>query len=44
LLPAAEIAARDKEILTARKETQQLAPLRTEYLQINYAKAAIWPR
>jgi type IV pilus assembly protein PilQ len=37
--PAAEIAARDKEILTARKETQQLAPLRTEYLQVNYAKA-----
>ena len=40
IAPAAEIAARDKEILTARKETQQLAPLRTEYLQVNYAKAA----
>jgi type IV pilus assembly protein PilQ len=40
IAPAAEIAARDKEILTARKETQQLSPLRTEYLQVNYAKAA----
>src|SRR5262245_15955481 len=38
--PAAEIAARDKEILSARRETQQLSPLRTEYLQVNYAKAA----
>jgi type IV pilus assembly protein PilQ len=38
--PAAEIAAREKELLAARKELQELAPLRTEYLQINYAKAA----
>jgi type IV pilus assembly protein PilQ len=38
--PAAEIAAREKELLTARQAVQQLAPLRTEYLQINYAKAA----
>jgi type IV pilus assembly protein PilQ len=38
--PAAEIAAREKEILTARQQVQQLAPLRTEYLQINYAKAS----
>ena len=38
--PAAEIAAREKELLTARQQVQQLAPLRTEYLQINYAKAA----
>jgi len=37
--PAAEIAAREKELLTARQQVQQLAPLRTEYLQINYAKA-----
>jgi type IV pilus assembly protein PilQ len=37
--PAAEIAAREKELLTARQQVQQLSPLRTEYLQINYAKA-----
>ena len=39
IAPAAEIAAREKEILSARKEVQELAPLRTEYLQVNYAKA-----
>jgi type IV pilus assembly protein PilQ len=38
--PAAEIASREKELLSARQQVQQLAPLRTEYLQINYAKAA----
>ncbi|MBB6092982.1 type IV pilus assembly protein PilQ [Povalibacter uvarum] len=37
--PAAEIAAREKEILAARKEVQELAPLRSEFLQVNYAKA-----
>jgi type IV pilus assembly protein PilQ len=40
IAPAAEIAAREKEILSARKEVQELAPLRTEYLQVNYAKAS----
>lgn len=40
IAPAAEIAAREKELLAARKEVQELSPLRTEYLQINYAKAA----
>ena len=39
IAPAAEIAAREKELLSARKEVQELAPLRTEYLQVNYAKA-----
>ena len=34
--PVAEFAARDKERLAA----QEIAPLRTEYLQVNYAKAA----
>jgi type IV pilus assembly protein PilQ len=38
--PAAEIAAREKELLSARQQVQQLSPLRTEYLQINYAKAS----
>jgi type IV pilus assembly protein PilQ len=37
--PAAEIAAREKELLAARQEVQQLAPLRSEFLQVNYAKA-----
>jgi len=40
IAPASEIAAREKELLSARKEAQELAPLRTEYLQVNYAKAA----
>ena len=40
IAPAAEIAAREKELLSARKEVQELSPLRTEYLQVNYAKAA----
>jgi type IV pilus assembly protein PilQ len=38
--PAAEISAREKELLAARQQVQELAPLRTEYLQINYAKAS----
>jgi type IV pilus assembly protein PilQ len=38
--PAAEIAAREKELLSARQQVQELSPLRTEYLQINYAKAS----
>jgi type IV pilus assembly protein PilQ len=38
--PQAEIAAREKAELTAQKDIQELAPLRTEFLQINYAKAA----
>lgn len=38
--PAAEIAAREKQLLAARKEVQELAPLRSEFLQVNYAKAS----
>ncbi len=37
--PAEELAAREKASLTARKDIEELAPLRTEYLQVNYAKA-----
>ena len=37
--PAAELAARDKERLAALKEVGELSPLRTEYIQVNYAKA-----
>jgi type IV pilus assembly protein PilQ len=38
--PAAEIASREKAELAALKDKQELAPLRTEYLQVNYAKSA----
>jgi len=38
--PAAEIAAREKQLLAARQEVQELAPLRSEFLQVNYAKAS----
>jgi type IV pilus assembly protein PilQ len=38
--PAEEIAAREKAELAARQDLQELKPLRSEYLQVNYAKAA----
>lgn len=38
--PAAEIAAREKELASAKKDLSEVAPLRTEFLQVNYAKAA----
>jgi type IV pilus assembly protein PilQ len=38
--PIAEIANREKAQLAARKEVQELAPLRSELLQINFAKAS----
>ncbi len=37
--PTEEIAAREKLELESMKQIEELAPLRTEYLQINYAKA-----
>jgi type IV pilus assembly protein PilQ len=37
--PADELAAREKAELAAQKDLQELAPLRSEFLQINYAKA-----
>jgi type IV pilus assembly protein PilQ len=37
--PQAELATREKAELAARKDVQELAPLRSEYLQVNYAKA-----
>lgn len=39
IAPADELAAREKADLAAKKDLLELAPLRTEYLQINYAKA-----
>jgi type IV pilus assembly protein PilQ len=38
--PTEELAAREKAELAARQDVQELAPLRTEYLQVNYAKAS----
>ncbi len=37
--PSEELAAREKADLAARKDIQELAPLRSDYLQVNYAKA-----
>lgn len=37
--PAYEIAAREKLELESQKQVKELAPLRTEYLTVNYAKA-----
>ncbi|WP_308364220.1 MULTISPECIES: type IV pilus secretin PilQ [unclassified Microbulbifer] len=37
--PAAEIAERERQELETRQQLQELAPLRTEYIQIRYADA-----
>ena len=37
--PADEIAAREKLELETTRQVEELAPLRTEYVQVNYAKA-----
>jgi len=37
--PADELASREKAELAARKDIQELAPLRSEFVQVNYAKA-----
>jgi type IV pilus assembly protein PilQ len=39
IAPAPEIAARERAELAAKQDIQQLAPLRSEFLQVNYAKA-----
>jgi type IV pilus assembly protein PilQ len=38
--PAAEVAAQEKLELESNKQIEKLAPLRTEMIQINYAKAS----
>ena len=38
--PQAEIAAREKLELEANKQIEELAPLKTEFMQVNYAKAS----
>ncbi|MFA0810310.1 type IV pilus secretin PilQ [Microbulbifer epialgicus] len=37
--PAAEIAERERQELETRKQLQELAPLRTEYIHVRYADA-----
>jgi type IV pilus assembly protein PilQ len=37
--PQAELASQEKAELAAKKDLQELAPLRSDYLQVNYAKA-----
>ena len=37
--PSEELANREKAELAARKDIQELAPLRSEFVQVNYAKA-----
>ncbi|MFK7888303.1 MAG: type IV pilus secretin PilQ, partial [Gammaproteobacteria bacterium] len=38
--PAEEIAARERQELEALREFEELAPLRSEFIQVNYAKAS----
>ncbi len=38
--PSEEIAAREKLELESQQQVQELAPLRSEYMQVNYARAA----
>ncbi len=38
--PQAELAAQEKAELEAQQDIQELAPLRTEFLTVNYAKAS----
>lgn len=40
IAPQEEVAAREKLELEAQKQLQELSPLRTEFVQINYAKAS----
>ncbi|WP_111642682.1 type IV pilus secretin PilQ [Marinimicrobium alkaliphilum] len=37
--PAAEIAERERQELTTRRQLEELAPLRTEYIRVRYANA-----
>ncbi len=39
IAPAAELAAREKIEIQNNRQVEQLAPLTTQYLQLNYAKA-----
>ena len=41
IAPTEEIAAREKLELEAQKQIEELAPLRSEFIQVNYAKATV---
>ncbi|WP_415886712.1 type IV pilus secretin PilQ [Neptuniibacter sp. QD37_6] len=41
IAPADEIAKREQEELESSKKVEQLAPLRTEYIQVEYRKASV---
>ena len=41
IAPTEEIAAREKLELEAQKQIEELAPLRSEFIQVNYAKASV---
>jgi len=38
--PTEELASREKSALTARRDVQELEPVHTEFLQVNYAKVS----
>jgi type IV pilus assembly protein PilQ len=40
IAPSADIAAQEKQALTAQQDVQGLEPLQTEYMRLNYAKAS----
>ncbi len=40
IAPSEEIAAREKLELESQKQIEELAPLRSEFIQVNYAKAS----
>ncbi|HKJ94455.1 MAG TPA: type IV pilus secretin PilQ [Gammaproteobacteria bacterium] len=40
IAPSAEIAAREQQELKAQQQVKQLAPLHSEFIRVNYAKAA----
>lgn len=40
IAPAAELAAQEEQELASQQKIEELAPLRSEFFQINYAKAA----
>lgn len=41
IAPASEIAQREQEELESSQKVEQLAPLRTEYIQVEYRKASV---
>lgn len=40
IAPADEISAQEQKVIKSKQQIKELAPIRTEYIQLNYAKAA----